>query len=88
MTGNIKLFKEIKFEKGGPVTFGDNRKGKVIGHGTIGAHPKPSFHNVLLVVGLKHNLPLLVNYVVTSIEFSSNLSLAAWRDLVMEHPFL
>ncbi|CAN1270689.1 Retrovirus-related Pol polyprotein from transposon TNT 1-94 [Linum perenne] len=56
MTGNIKLFSEIKFEKGGSVTFGDNNKGKVIGHGTIGTHPKPTFHNVLLVVGLKHNL--------------------------------
>ncbi|CAN1289377.1 hypothetical protein LINPERPRIM_LOCUS20238 [Linum perenne] len=58
MTGNIKLFSEIKFEKGGSVTFGDNSNGNVIGHGTIVTHPKPTCHNVLLVVGLKHNLPL------------------------------
>ncbi|CAN1309982.1 hypothetical protein LINPERPRIM_LOCUS27909 [Linum perenne] len=60
--GNIKLFLDIKFEKGGSVTFGDNSKDKVIEHGTIGTHPKPIFHNGLLVVGLKHcNIPAQPN---------------------------
>ncbi|CAN1302486.1 Retrovirus-related Pol polyprotein from transposon TNT 1-94 [Linum perenne] len=56
MTGNSKLFSELTYKNGGSVTFGDNSKGKVVGHGTIGTHPNPTFRNVLLVSGLKHNL--------------------------------
>ena len=41
---------------GGYVTFGDNAKGKIVGESKIGKHPNPTFDDVLLVDGLKHNL--------------------------------
>ena len=36
--------------------FGDNGKGRIIGHGSIGNNSLSLIENVLLVDGLKHNL--------------------------------
>ena len=36
--------------------FGDNEKGRIIGHGSIGNNSSSLIENVLLVDGLKHNL--------------------------------
>ena len=41
------------------VSFGDNKKGKIIGIGSIGISPNPSIENVLLVDGLKHSISQL-----------------------------
>ena len=41
---------------GGTVTFGGNKKGKIISAGKISIHPYPSIDNILFVEGLKHNL--------------------------------
>ena len=38
------------------MTFKDNGKGKIIGHGFIGNNSSSLIENVLLVDGLKHNL--------------------------------
>ena len=38
------------------MTFGDNGKGRIIGHGSIGHNSSFLIENVLLVDGLKHNL--------------------------------
>ena len=38
------------------MTFGDNGKGRIIGHGSIGNNSSSLIENVLLVDGLKHNL--------------------------------
>ena len=38
------------------MTFGDNEKGRIIGHGSIGNNSSSIIENVLLVDGLKHNL--------------------------------
>ena len=38
------------------MTFGDNGKGRIIGHGSIGNNSSSHIENVLLVDGLKHNL--------------------------------
>ena len=56
MTGDKSFFTTLASKDGGSVTFGDNKKGKIIGIGSIGISPNPSIENVLLVDGLKHNL--------------------------------
>ena len=38
------------------MTFGDNKKGRIIGHGSIGNNSSSLIENVLLVDSLKHNL--------------------------------
>ena len=38
------------------MTFGDNGKGRIIGHGSIGNNSSSLIENVLLVDSLKHNL--------------------------------
>ena len=38
------------------MTFGDNGKGRIIGHDSIGNNSSSLIENVLLVDGLKHNL--------------------------------
>ena len=38
------------------MTFKDNGKGRIIGHGYIGNNSTSIIENVLLVDGLKHNL--------------------------------
>ncbi|CAN1215305.1 hypothetical protein LINPERPRIM_LOCUS159 [Linum perenne] len=56
MTGDDRLFSSLKLKKGGKVTFGDNKKVRILGQGSIGSAPNPVFNNVLLVQNLKHNL--------------------------------
>ena len=56
MTGNSSKFVNLSKKDGGLVTFGDNKKGKIIGKGTIGNDSCTLIENVLLVDGLKHDL--------------------------------
>ncbi|CAN1342175.1 Retrovirus-related Pol polyprotein from transposon TNT 1-94 [Linum perenne] len=56
MTGDKRLFTSLKLKLGGKVTFGDNKKGRILGQGSVGLAPNPVFNNVLLVQNLKHNL--------------------------------
>ena len=56
MTGDKSLFTKLSSKDEGFFIFGDNKKGKIIGIGSIGISPNPSIENVLLVDGLKHNL--------------------------------
>ena len=56
MTGDESKFAFLTRRKGGYVTFGDNGKGRIIGHGSIGNNSSSLIENVLLVDGLKHNL--------------------------------
>ena len=41
------------------MTIGDNEKGKIIGHGSIGNSSSSLIKNVLLVDGSKHNLLII-----------------------------
>ena len=50
------MFSTLTPKDGGYVTFGDNKKGKIIGIGNIGKTKFSNIENVLLVDGLKHNL--------------------------------
>ena len=63
MTGDESKFAFLTSRKGGYVTFGDNGKGRIIGHGSIGNNSSSLIENVLLVDGLKHNLLSIVNFV-------------------------
>ena len=54
--GDKSFFTKLSSKDGGFVTFEDNKKGKIIGIGSIGISLNPSIENVLLVDGLKHNL--------------------------------
>ena len=54
--GDIDQFFTIKSKDEGFVTFGDNKKGKIIGLGNIKISPTTFIENVLLVYKLKHNL--------------------------------
>ena len=56
MTGDKSFSTTLSSKDGGFVTFGDNKKGKIIGISYIGISPIPSIENVFLVDGLKHNL--------------------------------
>ena len=44
------------------MNFGDNGKGRIIGHGSIGNNSSSLIENVLLVDGLKHNFLSIVNF--------------------------
>ena len=56
MIGDKSFFTKLSSIDGGLVTFGDNKKGIIIGIGSIVISPNRSIQNVLLVDGLKHNL--------------------------------
>ena len=56
MTGNQSKFVNLSKKDGGLVTFGDNKKGKIIGKGTIGNDSFTFIENILSVDGLKHDL--------------------------------
>jgi len=56
MTGDRSKFISFSRKDGGMVTFGDNKKGKIIGKGDIGNESSIFIENVLLVDGLKHDL--------------------------------
>lgn len=54
MTGNIKMFTELKKKDYKNVCFSDNSKGRIIGKGTVGINPK--IEDVSPVDELKFNL--------------------------------
>ena len=56
MTGDIEQFFTIKSKDEGFVTFGDNKKGRIIGLGNIKISPSTFIKNILLVEKLRHNL--------------------------------
>ena len=56
MIGDESKFASLTRRKVGYVTFGDNEKGRIIGHGSIGNNSSSLIENFLLVDGLKHNL--------------------------------
>ena len=56
MTGDQSKFVNLLRKDGGLVTFGDNKKGKIIGKGNIGNDSSTLIENVHLVDGLKHDL--------------------------------
>ena len=56
MTGDESNFSFLIRRKEGYVTFGDNGKGRIIGHDSIGNNSSSLIENVLVVDGLKHNL--------------------------------
>ena len=55
MTGNKKLFMELKDFDGGHVSFGKKEKGKIVGIDKIGNHLN-QVSNVAYVKGLKFDL--------------------------------
>ncbi|XP_021731349.1 uncharacterized protein LOC110698260 [Chenopodium quinoa] len=55
MTGDKSKFLSLEDYPGGTVTFGDNKKGEIIGKGKIGRSKSHSIVNVFLVEGLMHN---------------------------------
>ncbi|RDX82488.1 hypothetical protein CR513_36727, partial [Mucuna pruriens] len=50
------MFQDLRFKSRGSVTFGGNKKGKIVGINKISKHIFPFIDNVLFVEGLKHNL--------------------------------
>nr|KYP31534.1 hypothetical protein KK1_048081 [Cajanus cajan] len=57
MTGDPSKFSSLKLKNEGFVTYGDNKKGKILGCGNIGNSSSSTLiENVLLVERLKHNL--------------------------------
>ena len=55
MTGNKAMFSTLTPKDGGYISFGENKKGKIIGIGSIGKSNTSTIENVLLIDGLKHN---------------------------------
>ena len=60
MTRDESKFTFLIRRKRGYMTFGNNGKGGIIGHGSIGNNSSSFIENVLLVDGLKHN-PLSIS---------------------------
>ncbi|XP_050896206.1 uncharacterized protein LOC127102934 [Lathyrus oleraceus] len=56
MMGDISLFIEFVPKKKGFVTYGDNKKGVILGKSSVGTPLSTSISDVMLVAGLKHNL--------------------------------
>jgi len=56
MTGNASQLTNMKLRPAGYVTYGDNKRGRILGVGDIGEIEKVIIKDVLLVEGLKHNL--------------------------------
>ena len=56
MTGNVKNFLSLKTLQGGGVSFGDVKKGYILGVGKVGRSLKDSIENVYHVDGLKYSL--------------------------------
>ncbi|CAL0314010.1 unnamed protein product [Lupinus luteus] len=56
MTGDRSRLLDLSLKEKGYVTYGDNNKGKILGHGTIGNASQAIIENVLYVEGLEHNL--------------------------------
>jgi hypothetical protein len=57
MIGDRNKFLKLKREKGGSVSYGDNKSAKIIGKGKVSlGSQKATTENVLLVEYLKHDL--------------------------------
>ena len=57
MTGDKDIFLELKKERDGSVSFGNDNSSRIIGKGTIKLRSKDATtKNVLLVEYMKHNL--------------------------------
>ena len=56
MTRDKSMFSSLSTKDGGYITFGDNRKGKIICIGNVGKEHSLIIENVFLVDGLKYNL--------------------------------
>ena len=57
MTGDKNRFVDLKKEKDGSVTFGNNNSAKILGRGIVRLGSKDAMaENVLLVEDMKHNL--------------------------------
>ena len=56
MTGDIKNFLSLKTLQGGGVSFGDGKKGYILGVGKVGRSLEDSIDNVYHVDGLKYSL--------------------------------
>ena len=55
MTGDIKNFLSLKTLQGGGVSFGDAKKGYILGVGKVGKSLEDSIDNVYHAYGLKYN---------------------------------
>ena len=56
MLGDELKFAFLTRRKGGYITFRDNGKGRIIGHGSTSNNSSSLIENILIVDGLKHNL--------------------------------
>ena len=56
MTGDVKNFLSLKTLQGGGVSFGDGKKGYILGVGKVGRSLEDSIDNVYHVDGLKYSL--------------------------------
>ena len=56
MTGDVKNFLSLKTLQGGGVSFGDGKKGYILGVGKVGKSLEESIDNVYHVGGLKYSL--------------------------------
>jgi len=56
MTGNTKNFLSLKALQGGGVSFGDGKKGYILGVGRVGKSLESSIENAYYVSGLKYSL--------------------------------
>ena len=83
MTGDMKQFTSLEAIDGGKVTFGDNRKGKIIDNDKICITSSSFIENILLVEGLKLNFLVLANFVIKSLELFLNHLCALSLDLMI-----
>ena len=56
MTGDISLFSDFVANKKGYISYGDHKKGFILGKGSICNTSSITISNVMLVEGLRHNL--------------------------------
>ncbi|CAN1159675.1 hypothetical protein LINPERHAP2_LOCUS22860 [Linum perenne] len=74
MTGDKRNFRKLTESRGGSVVFGDNNKSRIMGKGIVGNFYDPTFHNVLFVPELKHNLLSIIQLCgkTNRVDFESN----------------
>jgi len=75
MTGDKSRVLSLETYPGGTVTFGDNKKGKIISKGKVGRSSSYCIDNVFLVEGLRHNLLSISQFCDkgNSVSFTSNV---------------
>jgi len=83
MTGDAFHLTNLKLKLAGYVTYGDNNRGRILRVGDIGGDDKVIIKDVLLVVGLKHNLLNISQLCAKGykITFEPNLCLIADSEL-------